>query len=496
MKKCVLLAIVLALTACEKANEIFGFEETDLSVVNGAIIVMEDGREREYDGPVYLHATSWGTIVYVTDIVVNKRVKLLISESADAEGGRELDITSSVMTINDLNSGVRYYYCLVVPETGIKSQIKSIVGPDVSSLRLQLVEEGDKVSCVVDKEISEAFIEEKGFMVGQHRLVVEGPDFSFSMEEVARKYGLKGRVGVRAYLQTSNAHYHSDFVYLDFDTYTSEDTFNTEAVSFSEFTEETIGEVDYLKCVVAGYVDSAYFYKGEYPFAENILYPDRTEVSEDGKSTAFYLKMGYYDEIRLRAFYKFQEEESYWESSKDSEPYKLTHFNVRTADEFLAFVTWNSGRYYWDEIVLTLLKDITIPTHSRFCMRLNYLTIEGNGHTLDGISCFPLFYETSSAVIKDLKIGTNETVYDVNETSYSLSTTEKRFPPCLLVDGIDIRFENCEIRGTIRVSGSTNFSLMPYYKPNESTVVGDGYVEIVSGLKDYTKTEYETTTNK
>ena len=213
-------------------------------------------------------------------------------------------------------------------------------------------------------------------------------------------------------------------------------------------------------------------------------------MSEDGKTTAFYLKLGFYENIRLYAHYRLNN----WNETASSASFTPTHFNIRSVEEFLDFVVWNSNGYYRDETVVSLLTDITVPANTRLSIRLSELTIEGNGHTLDGVSCFPLFQFYSSSSIKNLKIGTDATVYEVKKGSYSLSTQDEDPPRYLLTHQTGCRFENCEIRGTIRVSGRTDFSLMPYYEPNESTVVGDGYVEIVSGLKDYTKTEFVTNT--
>lgn len=489
MRKSFLLCILMALTACDGAYDVYGYWDYDFEAYN-IINVMENGYEQQYDGPVYLNATSWGSIAYVSDTYVNKGVKLLISESDNAEAGLELDITSSSIIIGDLNPGVRYFYCLTIPGSGIKSEIQSVVVPDVSSLSLRLESENDKITCSIEEDINEVFIVEKGFSWesenGWNKYVAEGSDFSFPLKEMVTKYGLTGNLHIYAYIQTSNAYYRSDDTHFGV---ASDGKNNTEDITFSEFTQETIDGVDYLKCVVTGYVDRAYFYR-DYSNVDNILYPDKTEVSEDGKTTAFYLKLGFYENIRLYAHYKLNN----WNETASSASFTPTHFKIHSVDEFLDFFVWNSKRYNRDATVVSLLTDITVPANTRLCMRLNHLTIEGNGHTLDGISYFPMFRETSSAVIKGLKIGTDATVYDVKKGSYSLSTQDEDTPQYLLTDETGIGFENCEIRGTIRVSGRTDFSLMPYYEPNESTVVGDGYVEIVSGLKDYTKTEFVTNT--
>ena len=492
MRKSFLLCILMALTACDEAYDVFGYEDYDLGAY-GAIHVMENGYEQQYDGPVYLNATSWGSIAYVSDTYVNKGVKLFISESDNAEAGLELDITSSSIIVGDLNPGVRYFYCLTIPGSGIKSEIKSVVVPDVSSLSLRLESEDDKMTCSIEEDINEVFIVEKGFRWesenGWNKYVAEGSDFSFPLKEMVTKYGLTGNLHIYAYIQTSNAYYRSDDTYIGISEYDEQGNCNTEHITFSDFTQETIDGVDYLKCVVTGYVDSAYFYK-DYSNVDNILYPDKTEVSEDGKTTAFYLKLGFYENIRLYAHYRLNN----WNETASSASFTPTHFNIRSVEEFLDFVVWNSNGYYRDETVVSLLTDITVPANTRLSIRLSELTIEGNGHTLDGVSCFPLFQFYSSSSIKNLKIGTDATVYEVKKGSYSLSTQDEDPPRYLLTHQTGCRFENCEIRGTIRVSGRTDFSLMPYYEPNESTVVGDGYVEIVSGLKDYTKTEFVTNT--
>lgn len=489
MKKSFLLCILMALTACDGAYDVYGYWDYDLEAY-GAIHVIENGYERQYDGPVYLNATSWGSIVYVSDTYVNKGVKLLISESDNAEAGLELDITSSSIIVGDLNPGVRYFYCLTIPGSGIKSEIQSVVVPDVSSLSLRLESKDDKMTCSIEEDINEAFIVEKGFMLGDVKQVVTGYDFSCSYAEMLKIHSWNSEIQVHAYVQTLNAYYRSDESYVRLIYYDAEDgNRNTRDITFSTITQETIDGVDYLKCVVTGYVDSAYFYR-DYSNVDNIFYPDKTEVSEDGKTTAFYLKLGFYENIRLYAHYKLNN----WNETASSASFTPTHFKIHSVDEFLDFFVWNSKRYNRDATVVSLLTDITVPANTRLCMRLNHLTIEGNGHTLDGISYFPMFRETSYAVIKDLKIGTDATVYDVKKGSYSLSTQDEDTPQYLLTDETGIGFENCEIRGTIRVSGRTDFSLMPYYEPNESTVVGDGYVEIVSGLKDYTKTEFVTNT--
>ena len=75
MKKYLFLGLILILTGCQEANEIFGYDE----YLYDEIIINEDGQELYYPGPVYIDATSWGSIAYVSDKYVNKGIELLIS---------------------------------------------------------------------------------------------------------------------------------------------------------------------------------------------------------------------------------------------------------------------------------------------------------------------------------------------------------------------------------------------------------------------------------
>lgn len=485
MKNLWFIGFLLLLVGCEEANDIFGYEEY---YGRHTIEVLENRNDMYYDGPVHIDATSWGTMAYIGDAYVNKGVKLLISESSNAEGGKELDVTSNAMAVTGLSQNTQYYYCLCIPSGNIKSDIKSVVVPDVSALDLEIMQSGDWVKCVIQDSISPALIVEKGFKLDSWseslKVVVKGDDFAFSVQEYVKKHGVMDYLYVYAYVQTANAYYCSSRIEIPLGDVPSGDVgaVNREDVTVSVISEDTIEEVDYLKCTVTGYVDSVYFRKdwGN----ETKFYPDKTVVSEDGGSTTFYLKKSWYRDVQLIVFYKVYWDENsgdYYEGSKESETYTPTQFNIRTLEDFMAFVLYSDE--YWDsEKIFTLLADITLPSDLRLNIPLSG-TLEGNGHTIDGVSYFPLFRNVSyHSVVKNLKIGKDDTVYDVKEGTHSVNTTRDEVPPYLLVsDYVDEgTFVDCEVRGTIKVTGRDSFSLSPVTIP---------------GLKDYTKTEYVTTDN-
>jgi hypothetical protein len=87
-----------------------------------------------------------------------------------------------------------------------------------------------------------------------------------------------------------------------------------------------------------------------------------------------------------------------------------------------------------------------------------------------------------------LKIGTDQTIYDVKKGTSSLSTTDNEVPGYFLWNESDyITFENCEVRGTFVVSGREDFQL---HYINRWVDVSQ-----LAGLKDYTHTKYVTTSN-
>ena len=137
----------------------------------------------------------------------------------------------------------------------------------------------------------------------------------------------------------------------------------------------------------------------------------------------------------------------------------------------------------------------------RMSLNLRSVTLDGNGHTLDGISFFPFFREIYNTTIKNLKIGTDATVYSVKRGTYSSSTTYSDTPRYLLTEeslSYYATLENCEIRGTIQVYGREDFYISEDYSnywSDEEKAAGtfdvDGYIVRVPGLKDYTKTEFK-----
>lgn len=513
MKKYLFLGLILILTGCQEANEIFGDEE----YLYDEIIISEDGEDRYYPGPVYIDATSWGSIAYVSDKYVNKGIELLISETSDAEGGKVLEVNSNAIAINDLSANTQYHYCLYLPDAGIKSQIKQVVVPDVSALDMILSHVGDSVFCTIEDSISSSFIQEKGFRIygyDEYKCVATGKKFAFSIPEFMKENGITDNYfsfHCYAYVQTSNAYYRSGEKYFQWegssssDSETDEDTgsetddrINKEEITISDITEETIDGVDYLKCTVTGYVDDAYF--GVYDGLYYTKKPDKVLSSGDGKVTTFYLKKCIFREVNFQAYYSYYSADRYYRESKQSSDYTPTNYNVRSLDDFLEFLSFEGVRFYDENeneyyTTLTLHEDITLPSDLRLSFNWSRLTVEGNGHTIDGISYFPLFRSISDVTMKNLKFGTDESVYDVKKGTNSFSTTSSETPGYLLSSYYN-KFKNCEIRGTIQVSGRDDFYITPGYQnywSEEDQAAGtfDGYIVRIPGLKDYTKTEFK-----
>ena len=482
----IILSMLLALTGCEEANEIFGYDEFfDYSMeVDGSY----------YEGPVYVDATSWGAMAYVHENFVNKGARLLVSEADNAEGGWEIDVTSNVVVINEpMTAGVRYYYCLCFPEGWIKSEIKSVVTLDVSALSLQIGQVGDSVVCTMQESINPAFIQEKGFKlwIGNNELkfVVDGERFAFSVPEVANRYSMAGDWRVYAYVQTLNAYHRSYDLFVDFSEIVSDDIhINRGDIQLSAISEETIDDVDYLKCTVTGYVDSVYFYKDWDDESQSRFYPDKKKIHGDGTMTTYYVKKRFFRDVRMKAFYKISWNDDlsdYYSTYGSSGSYTPKQFNIRSLDDFLDFV---KRQYSSDKINVSLLTDITLPSDIRLSIDLAYVTLDGNGHTLDEVSYFPLFRNIWYSTVKNLKIGTDQTIYDVKKGTSSLSTTDNEVPGYFLWNESDyITFENCEVRGTFEVSGREDFQLHYINHWEDESQL--------AGLKDYTHTKYVTTSN-
>ena len=363
-------------------------------------------------------------MAYVSDYYVNKGIELLVSESSDAEGGKVIEVKSNSIPVNDLGVNKQYYYCLHIPEAGIKSKIKKVVVPDVSALNLSIEVRNDSVYCHLEDSISSSFIQEKGFKInGTHKYVVDGNKFAFSIPEVVKQFSITETFLVYAYVQTANTFGNSGTIHVDLDhSSTGTDTdslnINTEDITMSDITEETIDDVDYLKCTITGYVDEVYFTQGRHENYSQIK-PDKVVTNDEGTVSTFYIKKGLYRDIYCRAYYKkyyYDYSEYYDTYSKESNGYTPTQFNVRSLDDFLAFTSFE-GDYFYDEneneyfTTLTLLTDITLPSDMRMGLNWVRLTLDGNGHTLDGISYFPFFRNINETTIKNLKIGTDNTVY-------------------------------------------------------------------------------------
>ena len=483
-----IVGLLLILTGCEEANEIYGYDE-----IYNLFDYSLEVEGQYYEGPVYLDATSWGAMAHVHDKFVNKGARLLVSEADNAEGGWEIDVTSNMISVNELSAGVRYYYCLCFPEGWIKSEIKSVVTQDISALGLLIEQKGDSVFCTIQDKISSAFIQEKGFKLGSDyseiKYVVEGERFAFSIPEVVKEYSVRGGMLVYAYVQTPNGYHRSYELGVDFgQSVSGNNSINREEITLSAISEETIGDVDYLKCTVTGYVDSVYFYKDWDDKPQNRFYPDKKVKNEDGTMTTFYVKKRFFQEVRMKAFYKISWNgylSNYSTRDKSSVSYTPKQFNIRSLDEFLEFVKYGHSS---DEIYVSLFTDITLPSDMRLSINLAYVTLDGQGHTLDGVSYFPLFRDIWYSTVKNLKIGTDETVYEVKKGTSSLSTTSNEVPGYFLWDDSDyVTFENCEVRGTFKVNGREDFCLhyVNYWQDENK----------LAGLSDYTKTEYVTTSN-
>lgn len=526
MKKYLFLGLILILTGCQEANEIFGYDE----YLYDEIIINEDGQELYYPGPVYIDATSWGLIAYVSDKYVNKGIELLISETSDAEGGKVLEVNSNAIPINDLSANTQYHYCLYLPDAGIKSQIKQMVVPDVSALDMTLSQVGDSVFCTIEDSIPSSFIQEKGFRINgyeNYKYIATGKKFAFSIPEFMKENGITDdyfSFHCYAYVHTSNAYYCSTDKHFQWegssssDSETDEDTgsetddrINREEVTISDITEETIDGAEYLKCTVKGYVDNAYFgVEYDFEYYDNILYPDTVITNDDGTVTSFYLKKGFYKNISCKVFYRQYYYEDYIDSkSKMTELYTPKNYNIRSLDDFLSFASFE-GDYFYDEnenqyyTTVTLLEDITLPSDLRLSLNWRRLTVDGNGHTIDGISYFPLFRSISDVTIKNLKFGTDDTVYAVKKGTSSFSTTSSETPGFLLSESAwyshsyhyTCTLQDCEILGTIRVSGRDDFYITKdyYYDWSEEEQAAgtfNGYIVRIPGLNDYTKTEFK-----
>ena len=516
MKKYLFLGLILLLTGCQEANEIFDYDKYwELNPDGESIIVMDNGYEQYFEGPVYINATSWGSMAYVSDKYVNKGIELLISETSNAEGGKVLEVNSNAISIDDLKVNTQYHYCLYMPESGIKSRIRSVVVPDVSALSMEVTLEGDSLFCVIEDSISSSFILEKGFRIYYHyefKHVVTDKKFAVSLPELKKEYGIEDNpfgFHCYAYVQTSNAYFRStpkDFQWEGSSSSnpgTDEDSLriNTEDITISEITEETIDDIDYLKCTVTGYVDEAYFTQGWYD-NYNQMKPDKIVTNDEGTVTTFYLKKGFLRNVCLTVCYKLGEKSvwgdgyDYYTREKSSYSYYPTQYNIRTQDEFMELITKELD----GTDTINLLTDITIPSDIRLNLNLENVTLDGNGHTIDGISFFPFFREIYNTTIKNLKIGTDATVYSVKRGTYSSSTTNSDTPRFLLTESSlnnnNVTFENCEIRGSIQVYGREDFYISEDYSnywSDEDKAAGtfDGYIVRVPGLKDYTKTEFK-----
>lgn len=501
MKKYLLVcSFALAFYGCEEANDIYGYPDPDDYVSTYTeIIVNEDGYDRAYSGPVYVSASNWGSVAYISETYVNKGIKLLISETNDAEGGKEYDVTSSTIVINDLSPNRQYYYCLYIPNGGIKSEIKSVVIPDVSTLDMTIVCENDSVICTIQDSISTALIVEKGFSVDAYggvedrKYVVTGNRFACSINDVFEKLSEdenNNSLPVYAYVQTANTYYYTRDIDVirDKSLSSTDNKINTDDIVFSAISEKTENNIDYLVCTVTGYVDEAYFCQNWDHSLENAIYADKVEKSDDGKTTTFYVKKGFYTNIQLYASYKkYYYEDNYWDESSYSEVYYPTSYNIRSLDDLIGY---SQLEEVWSELTINLLNDITIPSDMRLCIQLPNGIFNGNDHVIDGVSYFPLFRHNSGEVtIKNLKIGTDDAVYHVKKGTNSLSTTNNEVPNYLLLNSrYYVYFENSEIRGTIEVTGSNDFRITNEYNSNgfeEKTGK-----EVIAGLKDYTITKY------
>ena len=520
MKKYLFLGLILILTGCQEANEIFGDEE----YLYDEIIISEDGEDRYYPGPVYIDATSWGSIAYVSDKYVNKGIELLISETSDAEGGKVLEVNSNAIAINDLSANTQYHYCLYLPDAGIKSQIKQVVVPDVSALDMILSHVGDSVFCTIEDSISSSFIQEKGFRIygyDEYKYIATGKKFAFSIPEFMKENGITDdyfSFHCYAYVQTSNAYYRSgekDFQWegsSSSDSETDEDTgsetddrINREGVTISAITEETIDGVEYLKCTVKGYVDNAYFNcasVSDIDYQYYTLNPDSVVTNDEGTETTYYLKKGFYKYIRLKIFYRLYwnyENGRYDDYEMESSSYTPIEYNIRSLDDFLAFVSYEGS--YSTPTVLHFLEDINLPSDLRLSLNWSNVTVNGNNHTIDGISYFPLFRTMSYVKLQNLKFGTDDTVYEVKKGTGSFSTTSAETPGFLLSESTCdsyyiCNFDSCEIRGTIQVSGRDDFYVTKdyyYYWSESEQVAGtfEDHIVRIPGLKDYTKTEFK-----
>lgn len=518
MKKYLLLSLILFITGCKEANEIFGEDEYWMRD-DVFITVTEDGTEKHFDGPVYVSATNWGSMAYVSDVYVNIGCKLLISESSDAEGGIAIDVTSNAIAISDLRANTQYYYCLYLPSALIKSEIKKVVVPDVSAVNMSIEQRNDSVFCTIEDSIPPSFIKEKGFRIpgifhgsgydkefAAH--VVEGNEFSISIPEIIEKYSIwVTSFSVYAYVQTANTYYRTreEDIYIASSSIESDSIskkVNTEKIKMSGISEETRENVDYLKCTITGYTNDVWFNQGDRSYYdEERLMPDFSITDETGMVTTYYIKkQPFYNGISCYASYRIYEDdtkESYRTDYLKTASYISTVFNVRTLDEFLGI--YGGSRYTC--YTYHLLNDITIPEDYRLCLRWENVILEGNGHKIDGISYFPLFREIENTTIKNLKIGTDSTIYSVKKGTCSYSSAISETPLFLLSESSfsdygGTTFENCEIRGTIQVSGRDDFYVSRdycFYWWEEDKIAGtfEDHIVRVSGLKDYTKTEFK-----
>ena len=494
MKKYIgMITFVLALFGCDEANEINEFTDdydeyywTDGSGVNHNLV---------WDGPVVVNASSWGSVVYVADAYVNKDITFLISENESAEGGMEIPVTSNTLTLSGLTSNLKYYYCLISSTFG-KSEIKNMVVPEASSLSMSIEDDGDYIICTVEEEILDTLIVEKGFrwwgdsskegdckyIVSDRMAESSDGDKSFKVA----KAELPQCQRMYAYIQTENGYFKTQEIYL------SSDEENV-SVSFSEITE---GE-EYLECTVTGgRQENVYFYvysDGEHKY----LQPTSVDSCDDG-SYIVSLKKGYYHSASVRYGYWY-EDDNWFTTGAESEEYTIKQYPIYSIND-LVMATSVLDAYYWDNDSygyreLVLQNDIRISSDERVSIALGNFILNGGEkrYKIDGFAFYPLF--RNGGTVKNLIIGSDTTEFYVDKGKSGLSTTNTDTPRYFLSNSDDLLFENCELRGSIKVYNQSSFYISPayyyYYLWGNDTETGtEDHLEVVTGLKDYTTIEY------
>lgn len=451
-----LLFSVLLLHSCEKANEIYSPDE---------YLFEEDGENfRSYDnGPVYLEATSWGCMAYIHPDWVHNDYVFYVSEMEDAEGGIEIPVTSKSMFVSGLKANTQYYYCLYSKTTKSKTNIQSVLVPDISTLSLSLEEDDEYFKCIIGEEINEELIIEKGFKVYSNdkweSFIITDGAFQLAKSEIKAINVSR----IYAYLLTEGGYFKSWETYWD-----NHDSL--EEPQFESFSEVKENGADYILCKIYNVQKDAecLFKIRDAQYTERYLSP--TSMKWLGENyVEVKLKKDFFKSIQV-VVRKYDNGVWYYEHTSDE--YEITEYSIYTTDDFLNFVI--NLRNTWLDVpkTVTLYTDVVIPAKSR--MRIDIvenLTLNGNGHKITGFSSFP-FFHTIYGFIKNLQIGSKDETYVVKKGTDSEKTNASSYPSYFLYGfEFESNFIDCSLKATVEVWDNKYFTLFPGYS-SEKTVSG------------------------